>query len=272
MKGPARKDAQKLFEKISSMSTPEMEAFLETADAETTDTINAYIDYLTAAPQRAAASLIEFARYMNPDPNDRWNAAASKYQVAPHHRLLAEALTEVLEGRLLRLAISMPPQHGKSTLATRLLLAYHVGKFPWKHLLMGTYNQTFAEEFGDDVRAIINSEEYPRVFPGAASKPGVPFIGWQGIELATVRKLKEFLVPHREADEPPSVPAERLRAWHLGGVAWAGSRPWWAGPAHRRRCPRLRPEAAPRRGRPGAVLPGRAGRRLVLVHHSRPAG
>lgn len=63
------------------------------------------------------------------------------------------------------------PTHN-SDLASRLGLAYHIGRWPWKHILMGTYNQTFSEEFGDDVRAIINQPEYAEVFPRLKLRTG----------------------------------------------------------------------------------------------------
>jgi len=128
------------------------------------------------ASDEARTDLIKFAQYMRPDPNHHGDPRFSRYQVAPHHKLIADAIERVFSGEIMNLALSVPPQHGKSDVATRLGIAYHMGRFPWKHILMGTYNQTFAEEFGDDVRAIIMQPEYADVFPrmklrmGAKSK------------------------------------------------------------------------------------------------------
>lgn len=116
--------------------------------------------------------VLSFAQFIMQDPNSPDDARASRYKVSAHHRLLAEALQEVASGKCLRLAISMPPQHGKSQLASRIFLAWNQGNKPHSNLLMGTYNQDFANEFGDDVRNIIFSREFGQVFPGVALRKG----------------------------------------------------------------------------------------------------
>jgi hypothetical protein len=135
------------------------------------DEVFRYVSWLRAA-ERARDSHLEFVKFTMPHPEHYQDANYSKFDVQAHHRLLAEALENVFTGKCLRLIISMPPQHGKSEMLTRRGLAWHVGRFPWKHLLMGTYNQTFAEEFGDDVRSIINSPEFRQVFPHVRLRTG----------------------------------------------------------------------------------------------------
>ena len=130
-----------------------------------------YARYMGETPARAREDLIELARYLMPDPDHPFDPDQSRYKVAIHHRIIADALTSVMDGRCLRLALSIPPQFGKSTLA-RTFVAAHIGRFPWKHLLMGAYNSTFAKEYGDDVRALLISEEYGRVYPHVGLRPG----------------------------------------------------------------------------------------------------
>ena len=115
---------------------------------------------------------MEFCRYTSPDPDHPFDAAYSLYDVQPHHRLIAEAIDRVMKGEIQYLAISMPPQVGKSETCVRKFLPFHIGKYPWKHLIVGTYSSTFAEEHGDDVRTMINSEPYQRVFPHVALRQG----------------------------------------------------------------------------------------------------
>lgn len=124
------------------------------------------------AIHQARSSLLTFTKLMMPDPEDPENADSSLYQVKPHHRLLAEALEEVVNGKNLRLIISMAPQHGKSQLCSRMLPSWFLGKLPWKNLMLGTYNQDFANEFGDDIRTIINSPEYGQVFSECKLRQG----------------------------------------------------------------------------------------------------
>lgn len=127
--------------------------------------------YVYLHPKKCQDDLIELARYLMPDPNHPGDSNYSRYHVARHHRLIAEAFERVISGKCLRLILSIPPQHGKSQLAKTFLSA-HVGKFAWKHLMMGTYNQDFANEYGEDLRAILRSEEYQRVFPESHLRTG----------------------------------------------------------------------------------------------------
>ena len=39
-----------------------------------------------------------------------------------------------------------------------------MGKTPWRNVIVGTYNQTFAGDFGEDVRAIMIGQRYQDVF------------------------------------------------------------------------------------------------------------
>lgn len=132
---------------------------------------------LYAAQKRLAAtnardSLLEYAKFMSPDPDHPDDPTKSLYSVHPHHRLLAEALESVERGECLRLAISMPPQHGKSQMASRLFPSWYEGKNPHKNLMLGTYNQDFANEFGDDVRNFIESPFFADVFPNVELRKG----------------------------------------------------------------------------------------------------
>lgn len=120
----------------------------------------------------AKTDFLTFVKHTMPDPDDFDNPVASRYKVCAHHVLLAEALQEVAEGKNLRLIISMPPQHGKSELASRRFPAWFMGKFPFRNLMHGTYNQDFAEVFGDEVRSVMEQPEFRQVFPKVGFKQG----------------------------------------------------------------------------------------------------
>lgn len=125
------------------------------------------------AAKPAAKALLDFTQYTMPDPNaDERDFLKSRYQVKAVHRLLAEGLQSVMEGKTLRLMMSLPPQVGKSEVGSRRFMAYHIGKLPWKNLMFGTYNQDFANEFGDDVRSIVEAERFKKVFPKVGFKAG----------------------------------------------------------------------------------------------------
>jgi len=125
-------------------------------------------------PELARDKFMPFIKYMHPgaEKEDFEDPKKTEYDEQPHHTLICEALTEVLEGRCKRLMISMPPQSGKSTIGTRMFIPYHIGRFPRKHLMIGAYNQDFAEDFGDEVRNAIESTYYRNVFPDIELRHG----------------------------------------------------------------------------------------------------
>lgn len=125
------------------------------------------------AVDRARHDLIEFTKLMMPDVNNEDDVNATRYSVAPHHRLIAQALEKVEKGEILRLAISIPPRHGKSELATRNFPAFFVGQDPYRQVICAGYSETFARsEFGAKIRRIMQSPAYAQVFPDATLAGG----------------------------------------------------------------------------------------------------
>ena len=114
---------------------------------------------------KSRASLIPFARYMSPDPDNRVDALCSSYEVARHHRVIGAALEEVEAGRIKRLMISCPPRHGKTKLASMLFPAWAVGRNPRKSIVFATYNDKFAQDIGGVVKTTMQSPLYNHVFP-----------------------------------------------------------------------------------------------------------
>ena len=100
-------------------------------------------------------SLLEFCKYMDPT-----------YVVAPHHKRLAELLTQIAYGLKDRIAVSIPPRHGKSHLVSTLFPAWFLGKFPGKKVLMVSHTGDLAVDFGRKVRNIIADPRYASIFPG----------------------------------------------------------------------------------------------------------
>ncbi|MEP3248048.1 MAG: phage terminase large subunit [Sneathiella sp.] len=116
------------------------------------------------AIENAKDTLLGYTKFTMPDPEDIDNSELTQFKVEPHHQLLAEALERVERGEILRLAVSMPPQHGKSELATRRFPSWVIGRNPWKKIMLGTYNQDFANDFGSQIREIVNSPQHQSVF------------------------------------------------------------------------------------------------------------
>lgn len=86
------------------------------------------------------------------------------FQSGEHHQQIAEALEEVERGECLRLMIFAPPRHTKSELGSRRFPAWYLGKNPDKQIIAATYGHDLASDFGRDVRGIVNSQEYEKLF------------------------------------------------------------------------------------------------------------
>lgn len=113
----------------------------------------------------AKEKLLPFMRLTMPDPNALDDVTQSLYTTTPQARLLCEIIEKVEAGKLKRVAVSISPQTGKSQVLTRGGPAWISGRDPRRHVMVGAYNQDFANEFGDDVRQLINSPGYRQVFP-----------------------------------------------------------------------------------------------------------
>lgn len=95
-----------------------------------------------------------FLRYMKPE-----------YIFAEHNQLLISKLEAVVNGKIKRLMINMPPRHSKSETVSRGLPPWFLGKFPNKEVIFSTYAEEFAKEFGREVRNMVMTEQYQTVFP-----------------------------------------------------------------------------------------------------------
>jgi len=111
------------------------------------------------ARRRARQSLIDFTQYTKPD-----------FEPADHHKEICEKLEAVERGEITRLMIFAPPRHTKSEIASRRFPSWYLGRNPDKQIIASTYNQDFASDFGRDVRGIIASDEYSRVFKDVSLK------------------------------------------------------------------------------------------------------
>lgn len=58
----------------------------------------------------------------------------------------------------------VPPRHGKSQLASRHFPAYYLGKHAHKQFISASASASLAEDFGRDVRNLIGSQEYGKIF------------------------------------------------------------------------------------------------------------
>ena len=104
--------------------------------------------------EEAKNSLIGYAKFQ-----------MDNYKSPPHIKLLASKLEAVERGEIKRLAIFMPPRHGKSILTSEFFPAWFMGRNPDKYIICSTYAQDLADDFGRKVRNQLQAENYSNIFP-----------------------------------------------------------------------------------------------------------
>lgn len=105
------------------------------------------------ARRKGRNSLLDFTAYTNPS-----------YEAAPHHELIASKLEAVMRGDIKRLIICMPPRHGKSELASRRFPSFFMGHHADKQIIAASYNSDLSNDFGREVRNIVDSPEFGKLF------------------------------------------------------------------------------------------------------------
>jgi predicted phage terminase large subunit-like protein len=142
----------------------------------------------------------------------------------PHLKLLSYFLFLAGTGMIRRLAVEMPPGHGKSQLVSHWFPVWMLDYDPSARLILSSYEATLAEEWGKEVRTSIEAHHGDlRVRLSGESlavnrwrttaKGGMWTVGAGGA--ITGRRAKMFLIddPHKNFDEAHS-PTIRNRVWN----------------------------------------------------------
>ena len=109
----------------------------------------------SAAIDLARNDFAFFVRFIKKDFDATW-----------FHTYIMESLMKLYrDDDSKKLMISMPPQHGKSTLATQLYPAYLLGVNPDLKIVIASYTADLASRFNREVQKIIDSPEYKKIFP-----------------------------------------------------------------------------------------------------------
>jgi len=92
--------------------------------------------------------------------------------LTPFHLSYYKVLNEFAQGRIKRLIITVPPQHGKSEGSTRLLPAYMLGLNPNLKIAIASYADTLAKNFNRSIQRIISDDKYNSIFPNTRLSDG----------------------------------------------------------------------------------------------------
>lgn len=108
----------------------------------------------SASAALARREFKDFVQYTKPDYQFNW-----------HHISICDKLNEFSRGSIKKLMIFVPPQHGKSELATRRYPAFQLGVKPTSKIAICSYSDTLAKSFNRDIQRIIDDTSYHEVFP-----------------------------------------------------------------------------------------------------------
>lgn len=83
------------------------------------------------------------------------------YQVGRIHWVIAQTLELVEAGLLDRVAIELPPRHGKSELASIRFPSWYLGRHPERQFVAASHTQDLADEFSIKTRDVVKGEAWP---------------------------------------------------------------------------------------------------------------
>jgi len=122
--------------------------------------------------KRARDDLLDFTWLSMPHPDDPDDQSRSRYDPQEVHRFVCDLLQRVERGEENRVIIQLHPRIGKSELVSRRFPAWFTGRDPYRQVIVGSYNDSLAQEFGREVREIMRTSFYQQVFPGVRLRKG----------------------------------------------------------------------------------------------------
>jgi|TARA_A100001391_G_scaffold22893_1_gene12602 predicted phage terminase large subunit-like protein len=148
-----------------------------------------------------------------------------------HHRVFAQKLQDVADGKLKRLIVNMPPRHTKSEFASYHFPAWLVGRNPKLKIIQTTHTGELAMNFGRKMRNLIDSAEYKKIFPEAQLAADSKSAGrWTttaggeyfaaGVGGAITGRGADLLIiddPHSEQDALSDAAMENAYEWYTSG-------------------------------------------------------
>lgn len=103
------------------------------------------------------------------------------WQRPDHVQVICDALDRTMRGELRRLAVFMPPRHGKSTLISHHFPPFFLGRYPDKRIIHASYGADLSNKFSRQARSLIEyNPQYRKLFPHMAlSKESRSVTEWE---------------------------------------------------------------------------------------------
>ena len=170
--------------------------------------------------EKCQIDFLEFIKYL-------WDGVI----LGRHHKILADKLNRVSQGKCKRLMVMLPPRHTKSEFASTYFPAWMMGLNPSLKIIQATHTAELAVRFGRRVRNIIDSEEYQTIFPDinlsgdnksagrwTTDDGGEAF--YSGVGGAITGRGADLLIiddPHSEQDAMSKIALEGAYEWYTSG-------------------------------------------------------
>ena len=126
-----------------------METLTETFDNDELQGLEAEIEIYLARNY-----LKDFSEYINPAFKNQW-----------FHDIIDYKLQQVLEGKIKRLMVFMPPQHAKTTHVSHYFPSFSFGKKPDLKIISCSYSSDLSSKINRNVQRTIDNKRYRLLFP-----------------------------------------------------------------------------------------------------------
>ena len=101
----------------------------------------------------------------------------SDWKMGSHIELISDRLQQVVEGKIKRLMVFLPPRSSKSVICSKLFPAWYIGRNPNHEILTVSHSDQLSSDFGRSVRDIVNQEKFADMFPGVHLRQDVRAAG-----------------------------------------------------------------------------------------------
>jgi predicted phage terminase large subunit-like protein len=118
------------------------------------DLVKAYKTQFEEHGKLAKSKLTHFSTFVNPEVDIEW-----------FHKIVYDNLDLWIEGKTKKLAIFMPPQHGKSYMSSINTPAKILGMKPKAKIVVASYSDKLASKFNRACQDIIDSYEFKSIYP-----------------------------------------------------------------------------------------------------------
>lgn len=88
----------------------------------------------------------------------RWSACINEgfWKPRKFDMIIIELLQYAIQGKVSGILLGVPSRHGKSTLISKNFCSYFLSHFPNEQVILSSYSQGLASEFGGQVKDIVN--------------------------------------------------------------------------------------------------------------------